>query len=419
MSEEDASLFGGVLPLDDVDSRAIDLAGRLAELIERLGTAVDALPCRTSRSRTGRGRSRAAVDALTATAERERWQRAQLAYELDAMVAESGRPGQGRRRERRSAARARRSAGPARRAAGGPPDPGQLPHRAPDGLHAGADALGAPPRRLPPRPRRRRLPAPGAADGDDLMLADPRIGERDPRSEDRQLLLDALMAATERLIVTYTGTTSAPTFPGRRRSRSPSCSTSSIRRHGSRRSGPRSRSYSSDPLHPFDPRNFAAGALSGEGPWSFDEVTLAGARALIGPRTQPAPFLDGPLPPRSAPVIELNDLVAFLEHPVRAFLRTRLGVSHARGKSLAGRTADRAGRAGTLGVGSECWMRASRDRRAHGVPRRSRAGCCRRGARRTGDHAGAIRSSTRSWPRLRRSRARPPAAAGRRPRAAG
>ena len=30
-------------------------------------------------------------------------------------------------------------------------------------------------------------------------------GERDPRSEDRQLLLDAILAATETLVVTYTG----------------------------------------------------------------------------------------------------------------------------------------------------------------------------------------------------------------------
>src|SRR6202020_3386704 len=42
-------------------------------------------------------------------------------------------------------------------------------------------------------------------DGDDLMLEHPHVGERDPRSEDRQLLLDALLAAREQLIVTFTG----------------------------------------------------------------------------------------------------------------------------------------------------------------------------------------------------------------------
>ena len=62
------------------------------------------------------------------------------------------------------------------------------------------------------------FPAQGPRDGDDLMLADPHVGERDPRSEDRQLLLDALLAATERLIVTYTGNderTNTPRAAGR------------------------------------------------------------------------------------------------------------------------------------------------------------------------------------------------------------
>ena len=42
-------------------------------------------------------------------------------------------------------------------------------------------------------------------DGDDVLARDPCVGERDPRSEDRQLLLDALVAAEERLVVIYTG----------------------------------------------------------------------------------------------------------------------------------------------------------------------------------------------------------------------
>ncbi len=49
------------------------------------------------------------------------------------------------------------------------------------------------------------FPRKAPRDGDDLLLDDPWIGERDPRSEDRQLLLDALMAAGERLLITYTG----------------------------------------------------------------------------------------------------------------------------------------------------------------------------------------------------------------------
>ena len=56
MTEDDQRLFAGVLPLDDVDSRAIDLAGRFAELVERLAAALDALAERTPAARRmGRG----------------------------------------------------------------------------------------------------------------------------------------------------------------------------------------------------------------------------------------------------------------------------------------------------------------------------------------------------------------------------
>src|SRR4029077_13820443 len=49
------------------------------------------------------------------------------------------------------------------------------------------------------------FPRKAPRDGDDIMLADPHVGDRDPRPEDRQMLLDALMAAEDRLIVTYAG----------------------------------------------------------------------------------------------------------------------------------------------------------------------------------------------------------------------
>ncbi len=43
MTEEERPLVGGVLPLDDVESGAIDLAGRFAEFVDRVQTAVEAL----------------------------------------------------------------------------------------------------------------------------------------------------------------------------------------------------------------------------------------------------------------------------------------------------------------------------------------------------------------------------------------
>ena len=59
MSEDEQRLFERVLPLDDVESGAIDLAGRFAELIDRLQAAVDALSSAAADRRLG-GRARAA-----------------------------------------------------------------------------------------------------------------------------------------------------------------------------------------------------------------------------------------------------------------------------------------------------------------------------------------------------------------------
>jgi exodeoxyribonuclease V gamma subunit len=51
-----------------------------------------------------------------------------------------------------------------------------------------------------------------------------------------------------------------------------------------------------------------------------------GAAALGRDRGSGGLLLDGPLPPHEEQAIELDDLVRFVEHPVKAFLRQRLGV---------------------------------------------------------------------------------------------
>ena len=131
------------------------------------------------------------------------------------------------------------------------------------------------------------------------MLADPHVGERDPRSEDRQLLLDALLAATEQLIITYTGNderTNTPRPPAVPVGELLDAVDATVRcaadpERPRRRAGRRPPSAAA-----VRPANFAAGALAGERPWSFDRVALGGARALIGDRAAPAPFLAAPLP---------------------------------------------------------------------------------------------------------------------------
>jgi len=160
------------------------------------------------------------------------------------------------------------------------------------------------------------FPRKAPRDGDDLMLDDPHVGERDARTEDRQQLLDALMAATERLIVTYTGNDERTNL-----ARPPAVPVGELLDVVGRSVVVR------HPLQPFDARNFEAGEIVPDRVWSFDHVTLNGARALAGRRSVPGPFLAGPLPALDTTLIELDDLVRFAERPVRAFLRRRLGIA--------------------------------------------------------------------------------------------
>ena len=87
MAEEGQRLFGGVLPLDDVGSGDIDLAGRFAEFLERLHAIVDAFADPMPLDAWAAAIAEAA-DSLTAAPGREAWQRVQLGRLLEDVVAE-------------------------------------------------------------------------------------------------------------------------------------------------------------------------------------------------------------------------------------------------------------------------------------------------------------------------------------------
>ena len=146
------------------------------------------------------------------------------------------------------------------------------------------------------------FPRKAPRDGDDLMLDDPHLGERDPRSEDRQLLLDALLAATERLIVTYTGNderTNAAAPPAVPVGELLDAIDATVRcRAAAARAA--SRWSIRHPLQPFDPRNFTAGDDRRRG-----AVELRSRSRSTAPGRWPGrasdrrPFLDGPLARRA------------------------------------------------------------------------------------------------------------------------
>jgi exodeoxyribonuclease V gamma subunit len=323
MTEDDQRLFGGVLPLEDVESGAIDLAGRFAELVDRLQAALDALSDAKTIDAWADAIA-AAVDALTATTQRDGWQRSELQRILDDVRMEAAAGSSGATTELtlpevRALLAARLQGRPTRANF----RTGHLtvctlvpmrsvPHRVVCLL--GLDD-GVFPRKAP-------------RDGDDLLLDDPHVGDRDSRTEDRQMLLDALLAAKDRLIVTYTGNderTNTPRPPAVPVGELLDGVDATVRTEGD---GPaRARVVVRHPLQPFDARNFMVGALVPGRAWSFDGVTLEGAQALVHEREIVGPFLPGPLPGEPAPLVEVEDLVRFVERPVRAFLRQRLGIS--------------------------------------------------------------------------------------------
>jgi exodeoxyribonuclease V gamma subunit len=164
-------------------------------------------------------------------------------------------------------------------------------------------------------------------DGDDLAAVAPLVGDRDPRAEVRQALLEAVLAAGDHLVITRTGHN-----PRTNREVPNATVLAELRDTISATLSPCSRSTyqglieTVHPCQPFDERCFRPGSLNTPGPWSFDAGAFAGALARKNRKTELRRFIDGPLPPATDPqsVIDLSDLKRFFKHPVKAFLRERL-----------------------------------------------------------------------------------------------
>jgi len=318
--------LGTALPLE-VESGEVDRVGRLAELVERLGTVLGSLRGEQPLSAwidaltTG-------LDILTDTSAADGWQAVQARAELAGVVVAAG-PGAAAvplgladvrsvlaRRLRGRPTRANFRTGTLTVATLVPMR--AVPHRVVCllGLDDGV------------------FPRTGLPDGDDVLARDPLVGERDVRGEDRQLLLDAVCAATEHLVVLYSG---ADERTGARRPPAVPLGELLDALDATARTGDgrqvREQVVVRHPLQPFDARNFTTGALGVPGPFSFDRTELAGALAAAGPKQAPMPALVEPLtePAPDGRPVALTDLLAFARHPARAFLRQRVGLSFADG----------------------------------------------------------------------------------------
>ena len=249
------------------------------------------------------------------------------------------------------------------------------------------------------------FPRKAPRDGDDLMLDDPHVGERDARTEDRQQLLDALMAATDRLIVTYTGNDERTNLAAA----AGGAGGGAARRGRAHRARRASRSSSAIRCSRSTSATSSRARSSPAGVWSFDRVTLRGARALGGERAGPGPFLAGPLP-----ALDVGADRARRPRALRGAAGAGVPAPAARHhrRRLLRRGAGRARRSSWTGSGpgasaSACSTRASRARSrdaaalAEIAPRHAPAGR----ARPAGDRAGAAdRRGDRRAPAGRRRR---------------
>ena len=309
MSGLDHRQVSGTVPVDDVSDGDLDLVGRFAELVDRVHTFVAAAEQAVSVTDWTTALTDA-VHGLTSTPLEDVWQVAQFDREVARIAAGAGDTGTTLRQADVRALLQQRLRGrptrsnfrtgtltvctmvPMR----------SVPHRVVClvGLDDGV------------------FPRVSTVDGDDVLARRPRTGERDLRAEDRQLFLDAIVAATDKLVITYTGRgehTGAerpPAVPlGELLDALDRTAATPVRDHV----------LTHHPLQPFDEDNFVAGRLREGRAFTFDRLALAGAVAARAERDPVGVLVPSPLPPPDRQDVSLADLHDFFAHPVRGFFR--------------------------------------------------------------------------------------------------
>ena len=319
MDETDQHFIGTTLPLDDIDAGDVDLVGRLAELVDRVKMLIEA--CNAPRPITAWVELfKQAIEMLSSVPPGDTWQLSHAYRELGdlglgteeaddvvlnlAEISELlGDAFRGR------ASRANFRTGtltvctmlPMR----------SVPHRV-------VCLLGVDDGVFPRRPE---------PDGDNIIGDDEWIGDHDVRSEDRQLLLDAIMSARERLVVIFAGADprSGSNIP-------PAVPIGELldALDGTARTEDgepiRTKITMRHPLQPFDASNFAPEqGLAAPRPFSFDRASLRAVRAASRGRRPAVRIFGGEtLPPRDDDeLVSLADLVRFFNHPIRALMYER------------------------------------------------------------------------------------------------
>ena len=322
LPETDLVTARTVLPLDDIDSSDVELVGGLAELIGRLSRLVSAFEEPATMAEWA-ARCRSGLESLVSLGFDQEWQLG----DVWAGLARAAAAGDDTRIGRHGVLRvltAEFTDRPARGAFGngslivcGRNSLRHVPHRVVVLLGWDAEQY--------PRSERRH--------GDDLLGLEPLTGDPSATLEDRQLLLDAIHAARDKLVLVARGRSEATNEPvplaapivelleavdataglpdGK-------VSEAITRRH---------------PLQPFDPAYFdpARTDLTSVDPLAY-RGALAAARTERGERDR---YRFEPLPePDLSAGVGLDDLVDFFAHPARRLLKQRAGFTLAEPSEL-------------------------------------------------------------------------------------
>lgn len=309
LSDDSALWLGPTLPLDDVSSTDIGTAGRFAEAVDRLRGFTDDL---TGTHDVVRWTELLVdgVEQLCDVAHGDEWQLAQLRRELTGLGDSAGGGLELRLSDIRSLLDSRF---------------GGRPTRANFRTGTLTICTMTPMRSVPHRVvcllgmDDGVFPRGGSQDGDDLLARIPRVGEPDLRSQDRQLFLDAVMAATEHLVITYTGFSETsgqrrpPSVPLREFLDVVAATTDAtvVQEHRSQAFHPDYLQRTERRAHPFSFDPDAATAANAAAVWP-----RPARPRLTGLHAGPAPATD----------IDLTELIAVITSPVRGFLRHRLEI---------------------------------------------------------------------------------------------
>ncbi|MBY4822713.1 exodeoxyribonuclease V subunit gamma, partial [Burkholderia contaminans] len=176
------------------------------------------------------------------------------------------------------------------------------------------------------------LPSLARADEFDLMAVLPKLGDRQRRDDERNLFLDLLLAARDRLMIAYTGRSIRDNAP-----LPPAALVDELLDHLALvTAGPDAAPDAVDaarrafvvehPLQPFAAAYFQPGSEL----VSFDaeRATLASLLAAEASRDGPRelPFFAQPLPAEPVEPVAFSEFERFWRHPARALLRARLGI---------------------------------------------------------------------------------------------